>query len=86
VSAKSIPKNKSYPKLSKATSGYVENPFFEKADLNRGYFCNDCLYFIDSNDCAIVAKDGPDVNDDESGVIAPHGICTLWAPDEAKAE
>lgn len=86
MSTKSIPKNKSYPKLSKATSGYVENAFFEKADLNRGYFCNNCLYFIDSNDCAIVTKDGPDVNGDESGVIAPHGICTLWAPDEAKAQ
>lgn len=84
MSGRLIPKNKDYPRLSKATSGYVENKFFEKADLNKGYFCNDCLYFIEGNDCAIVRKDGPDVNGEESGIIAPHGICTLWLPDEVK--
>lgn len=82
--SKSIPKDKTYPKLSKATSGYVENPFFEKSDLNKGYFCNDCLYFIEDDDCAIVTKLGPDVDGKESGIIAPHGLCTLWAPDEEK--
>ena len=69
MSTKSIPKNKNYPKLSKATSGYVENPFFEKANLNTGFFCYDCLYFIEDNDCAIVKNEGPDVNGEESGVI-----------------
>lgn len=82
--SKSIPKDKTYPKLSKATSGYVENPYFKQADLNKGYFCNDCLYFIEDNDCAIVTKSGPDVKGEESGTIAPYGICTLWAPDEHK--
>jgi hypothetical protein len=33
---------------------------------------------------AIVKKDGPDVNGQESGLIAPHGICTLWVPDDTK--
>ena len=84
--SKSIPKNKTYPKLSKATSGYVENPYFEKADLNKGYFCYDCLYFIEHDDCAIVTKGRPDVNGEESGIIAPHGLCTLWAPDEVKTD
>ena len=60
MSARLIPKDKDYPKLSKATSGYVENPYLEKSDLKRGYFCYDCLYFINGNDCAIVRKDGPD--------------------------
>jgi hypothetical protein len=83
--SKNIPKNKDYPKLTKATSGYVENSFFEQSDLNTGYFCNNCLYFIEKHDCAIVRKDGPDVNNKESGIIAPHGICTLWYPDENKA-
>jgi hypothetical protein len=69
--------------LSKSTSGCVENPFFEE-DLNKGYFCNDCLYFIENNDCAIVTKDGPDVDGKESGIIVPHGLCTLWGPDEEK--
>lgn len=83
--SKNIPKDKNYPKLTKATSGYLENLFFEKSDLNAGYFCNDCIYFIEGNDCAIVRRDGPDVNDKESGIIAPYGICTLWYPDEDKA-
>ena len=30
-------------------------------------------------------RDGPDVNDKESGIIATYGICTLWYPDEDKA-
>ncbi len=67
MSQSTIPKDKDYPKLSKATSGY-----------NSSYFCNDCLYFIHGNDCAIVKKDGPDVDGKESGIIAPYGICTLW--------
>jgi hypothetical protein len=85
MSGRLIPKDKDYPKLSKATSGYVENPYFEKSDLNGRYFCYDCLYFINGNDCAIVRKDGPDVNGEESGIIAPHGLCTLWMPDETIA-
>lgn len=83
--SKNITKDKDYPKLTKATSGYLENPFFEKSDLNAGYFCNNCVYFIDGSDCAIVRTDGPDVNDQVSGIIAPNGICTLWYPDEDEA-
>lgn len=85
VSSENIPKDKNYPKLSKATAGYLEIENFEKSDLNTGYFCNDCLYFIDGDDCAIVRQQGPDVNGKESGTIAPHGICTLWTPEENKA-
>jgi hypothetical protein len=84
MSSKYIPKDKNYPKLSKATSGYLEIENFEKSDLKTGYYCYDCLYFID-DDCAIFRPDGPDVNGKESGRIAPQGICTLWAPDENKA-
>lgn len=84
MSQSTIPKDKDYPKLSKATSGYFEIPYFEKSELNGGYFCNDCLYFIHGNDCAIVKKDGPDVDGKESGIIAPYGVCTLWFPDENK--
>jgi hypothetical protein len=79
-----IPQDKKYPKLSKSTSGYLEIQNFEKVDLNKGYFCEDCLYFIEGNACAIVKKEGPDVNGKESGTIAPHGLCTLWFPDEDK--
>ena len=81
-----IPKVKDYPKLSKATSGYLEINNFKNANLNSGYFCNDCLYFINGNECAIVTSTGPDVNNKESDTIAPHGICTLWYPDKNKTE
>jgi hypothetical protein len=30
-------------------------------------------------------RDGLDVIDKESGIIAPYGICTFWYPDEDKA-
>ena len=36
----------------------------------------------EGNECAIVKNNGPDVNGEESGTIAPHGICTLWVPIE----
>ena len=54
-----IDKNRDYPKLSKATSGYLEIPYFENA-----------------------RRVNTDVNDEESGTIAPHGECTLWVPIE----
>ena len=74
-------KNRDYPKLSKATSGYLEIPYFENANLNAGYFCNDCIYYMkEGNECAIVKNDGPDVNGKESGTIAPYGICYHLGP------
>jgi hypothetical protein len=32
-----------------------------------------------------VEDTGPDVNGRESGIIAPHGVCTLWDPNEREA-
>jgi hypothetical protein len=78
-----IDKNRDYPKVSKATSGYLEIANFVKADLNAGYFCNNCVYFLkESNACVIVKNSGPDVDGGESGIIAPHGVCTLWFPND----
>ena len=77
-----IPTNKPYPKLSKATAGYTENEYFENANLHTGYFCYNCLYFIKETHCAIVKDSGPDVNEKESVIIAPYGVCTLWFPNE----
>jgi hypothetical protein len=83
---KLIPKDREYPKLSKAKSTYVEIDFFKNADLHTGYFCYNCLYFIGPNHCAIVEDGGPDVQGKQSGVIAPHGVCQLWEenPQEAR--
>src|ERR671922_2580023 len=75
-----IPTDKQYPKISKASSGYVEIEHFRSADLHTGYFCYNCTYFIKDNHCAIVEDTGPDVYGKESGIIAPHGLCTLWDP------
>jgi hypothetical protein len=57
-----IPKDKPYPKLSKASSGYLEIEQFKNSDLHTGYFCYNCTYFIKDNHCAIVEDSGPDVN------------------------
>lgn len=73
-----IATDKQYPKLSKCTSGYVEEESFKNADLQTGYFCNNCAYFIRDNHCAIVQDGGPDVNGKESKIIAPYGSCDLW--------
>ena len=80
-----IPTDKQYPKLSKSTSGYIKIESFKNADIHTGYFCYNCTYFIKDNHCAIVQDGGPDVNGEESGTIAPYGVCTLWYPNEQEA-
>jgi hypothetical protein len=77
-----IDTNKPYPKILKTTSGYVEEEPFRNADLGSGYFCNNCTYFIKDKHCAIVTDGGPDVEGRQSGMIAPHGSCDLWHPNE----
>ena len=58
-----IPTDKRYPKLSKASSGYLEIEHFKNSDLHTGYFCYNCTYFIkEGNHCAIVEGTGPDVD------------------------
>ena len=57
----------------------------KNADLHTGYFCYNCVYFIKDTHCAIVEDTGPDVRGEESAVIAPHGVCTLWVPNEEEA-
>jgi len=71
-----------FPKLSKASSGYAEFDVFQNSDTKAGYFCYNCIYYIKDNHCAIVEDSGVDVNGKESGIIAPHGVCTLWDPNE----
>jgi hypothetical protein len=80
-----IPHDRQYPKLSKAKSGYLEIGFFKNADLHTGYFCYNCIYFAKPNHCAIVEDGGPDVRGEDSGMIVPHGVCTLWEPNEQEA-
>jgi hypothetical protein len=77
-----IDTNMPYPKISKCTSGYVEEESFNNPNLGTGYFCNNCTYFINDKQCAIVKDSGPDVNGKESGIIAPYGSCDLWVPNK----
>lgn len=85
ILTENITTDKHYPKLSKATSGYLEIEHFKNADLHTGYFCYNCTYFIKDNHCAIVQDSGLDVNGEESGNVAPYGVCTLWHPNEQEA-
>ena len=34
------------------------------------------------NHCAIVSDEGRDINGNISNEIAPHGICSVWTPNE----
>ncbi len=69
-------------KLTKACSGYMEFINFKNSDTHTGYFCYNCIYFIKPNHCAIVTDEGQDINGNVSNEIAPHGICSVWTPNE----
>ncbi|HET6590901.1 MAG: hypothetical protein AB7V56_00645 [Candidatus Nitrosocosmicus sp.] len=73
-------------KLTKSIAGYLELSAFRKSDHHTGYFCYNCIYFIKPNHCAIVTDEGQDLHGNISNEIAPHGICSLWTPnnDEIK--
>lgn len=69
-------------KLTKVLSGYMELSNFKNSDTHKGYFCYNCIYFIKPNHCAIVTDEGQDLYGKTSNEIAPHGICSLWTPNE----
>jgi hypothetical protein len=69
-------------KLPKIAARYVELEQFKDSDHHKGYFCYNCKYFVKPNHCAIVADEGMDILGHSSGVIAPHGLCSLWMPNE----
>jgi len=55
---------------------------FKDSDLHKGYFCYNCAYFVKPHHCAIVTDEGVDTMGNSSGVIAPHGLCSLWMPNQ----
>jgi hypothetical protein len=69
-------------KLTKAISGYLEIEAFKDSDTHRGYFCYNCVYFMEPNHCAIVTDEGQDIDGNVSQLIAPHAVCSLWTPNE----
>ena len=69
-------------KLPKIAARYIEMEQFKESDLHKGYFCYNCTYFIKPHHCAIVTDEGIDILGKSSGVIAPHGLCSVWIPNE----
>lgn len=69
-------------KLIKIAARYIELEQFKDSDHHKGYFCYNCTYFVKPHHCAIVTDEGMDILGRSSGVIAPHGLCSLWMPNE----
>ncbi|MGH9923876.1 MAG: hypothetical protein ACRD5B_00715 [Nitrososphaeraceae archaeon] len=61
----------------------MEVEHFKDSDHHhKGYFCYNCVYFVKPHHCAIVTDEGMDILGRSSGVIPPHGSCSLWMPNE----
>jgi hypothetical protein len=67
-----------FKKFSKLKASYIEFDKFADSNLHEGYFCYNCIYWInlDGGKCMLVKDDGPDVMGNVSDVIAPHGCCS----------
>jgi hypothetical protein len=72
-----------FQKQSKLKAGYVERDEFKNSNLQRGFFCYNCIYWINMSGgkCMIVNNNGPDSFGKVSDLIAPHGCCSLYEPD-----
>ena len=69
-------------KLPKIAARYIELEQFKDSDHHKGYFCYNCAYFVKPHHCAFVTDEGMDIMGRSSGVIAPHGLCSMWIPNE----
>ncbi len=69
-------------KLPKIAARYIEVEQFKDSDHHKGYFCYNCAYFVKPHHCAIVTDEGMDILGRSSGSIAPHGLCSMWIPNE----
>ena len=72
-----------FQKQSKLKAGYIERDEFKDSNFHKGYFCYNCIYWIDiqGGKCMIVDDKGPDSFGKVSDVIAPHGCCNGYEPD-----
>lgn len=72
-----------FQKQSKLKAGYIERNEFKNSNLHKGFFCYNCIYWIDMSGgkCMIVDDKGPDLFGNRSEVIAPHGCCSVYEPD-----
>lgn len=67
-----------FKKFSKLKASYVEYDRFSDSNLHEGYFCYNCIYWINTSGgkCMLVEDEGPDVLGNVSDVIAPYGCCS----------
>lgn len=73
-----------FEKVAKLLARYVEFPQFKDADLSKGYFCGNCVYYFeDKEECAIVQSNGKSADGVTSARIAPYAMCALWKNPEA---
>lgn len=72
-----------FKKFSKLKASYVEYDKFSDSNLHEGYFCYNCIFWIDAGGgkCMLVEEKGPDVMGKVSDVIAPHGCCAGYEAD-----
>ena len=72
-----------FQKLTKLKAGYIERDEFKDSNFHKGFFCYNCIYWIDMSGgkCMIVDNKGPDSFGKVSDVIAPHGCCNGYEPD-----
>ena len=69
-----------FQKQSKLKAGYIERDEFKTSNLQKGFFCYNCIYWIDmtGGKCMMVNDKGPDLFGKVSDVIAPHGCCSIY--------
>ena len=72
-----------FQKQNKLKAGYIEREEFKDSDIHKGFFCYNCIYWIDmtGGKCMIVDDKGSDLFGTVSYVIAPYGCCSLYEPD-----
>ncbi len=69
-----------FKKRSKLQASYIEYDKFSDSNLHEGYFCYNCIYWMNQGGgkCMLVDNEGPDVLGKTSSVIAPHGCCMAY--------
>jgi hypothetical protein len=75
-----------FKKFTKLRSSYIEYDKFSDSNLHEGYFCYNCIYWINARGgkCMLVEESGHDVLGKASDVIAPHGCCSGYEPNYGK--
>ena len=63
-----------FKKLNKRQASYIEYDKFARSNLREGYFCYNCIYWIniEGGKCMIVEDEGADVMGKVSDVIDFH--------------